>query len=276
MIRFTNKLVCYREEDPIGTWTLRVRDSQTNGKTGTFLNWSIQLWGSAIDASIAKPWEMEEDEVISPPDEIPVSASSIVSTTATVATTSTVVTPMITRPVAALPTKSLIKPTAHLPDDHAEATGARVDDVIPTTTAVASRPRPSHGADRVPSDAAEDSSGYLKSIVGNRTWLFVAGGTIIIFIGAVSFWLRKRRRASNIRSGGGYDFAPSNDDEMGMSALERGRVRLGGGRARTMDLYDAFALGDEDESDDGDDQEEKDTRAEGKGVAESSNLLAVR
>ena len=47
-----------RDEDPVGTWTLRVKDRQTNGKNGTFNSWSMQLWGSAIDASKAELWKM--------------------------------------------------------------------------------------------------------------------------------------------------------------------------------------------------------------------------
>ena len=112
----------------------------------------------------------------------------------------------------------------------------------------------------------DGTPGYLagmSALVGSTTWMFVAGGLIIVFVAGVTafFWMRKR--PGQIGRGGGYDFAPMTDEEdMPMSAMERGGLLgrgaggEGGQSARTRELFDAFALrsDDEDSSDDEDDR----------------------
>lgn len=42
------------EENPIGTWTITVKDQ--GSARGRFIAWALQLWGEAKDASIATDW----------------------------------------------------------------------------------------------------------------------------------------------------------------------------------------------------------------------------
>ena len=236
----------YRDEDPVGNWTIRVKDQGT--KNGTFNDWSMQLWGSAIDAAKAVPWKLPNDPstpISSPSDNITTTLAIPASTTAS------------RRP---LPTKTLVRPTEHLPDDHAEAPGEAHSTIgIYTSSASAALPTTApESANGTPISQEDDEVdlGYLagmKALIGHSTWMFVAGGTIVVFIGAVTaaFLMRK-----SVRRGAGYDFAPTDEDELPMSALSRGGVRLGGGAGgnRTRDLYDAFALPDSDEESEGDDE----------------------
>ncbi|POY70258.1 hypothetical protein BMF94_6844 [Rhodotorula taiwanensis] len=260
------------DEDPVGKWTLRVRDRQDNGKKGHFQGFSLALWGSARDAAIAKPYrlpveggEEEENEPLATATEEPVT-----STTAPAVAVDT---------TKAQPSKTFIKPTAHLPDDHAEATGEAHSSFgedyhipLPTATDAANAGEQFEdiqGSYHLPtatsvSDSLYDATpGYLagvSALIGSTTWLFVAAGVIIVFVaGATAFFLLRRRSAQRGGAGrGGYAFAPAtdfedydeDDDELvPMSAMERGRVRLAGdaGGGRTRELFNAFALDSDDE-----------------------------
>lgn len=270
-----------RDENPVGTWTLRVRDRQDNGHNGTLLSWSMQLWGSAIDATLAEPYRLPGD----PDDEDAVFDEDATVTAELPAST----------PASLLPTKTYLKPTAHLPGDHAEQTGeASVSfgesytsfpadagyEPTAATDEASTYPTDSPTQDEVTKEeeeqAAEDDDdeygggslydgtpGYLSgmsSLVGSTTWLFVAGGTIIVFVAGVSAFFFLRKRPGQVGRGGGYDFAPMTDeDDVPMSAMERGgllRGSEGGQSARTRELFNAFALhsDEEDESDDDDER----------------------
>lgn len=230
----------------------------------------MSLWGSSIDASIAVPWELPEDVVAVP---VPVSTITVIESSTSTSTTAA--------------TKSLVKPTAHLPEDHGDKEGeAHLPfGEYPTTTTATPTAAPlstsiissahattTHYADRIPSDVLSEEAGYLAgmtSSLSHKTWLFVAGGTIIVFIGAVTYWLTKRRKGV-VDRGGGYDFAPTDEDDVPMSALER--ERSGQNRARTLDLYDAFALEGDDDSDEEDEKREREASPK---IEESERLLSV-
>lgn len=235
-----------RDENPVGTWTLRVKDKQNNGKTGTFEKWSMHLWGSAIDAAKATPYQLPDNWDYPP---LP---------------------PMPSKTVAPSTTKTFAKPTAHLPGDHAEAEGE------------AHKPFGDHPTSAPVPSPTEQSSGHelqkpgylagIKSLAGQSpTWLFVAAGTVVVFIAGVSAFFVIRRRKGRRRAGrggGDYDFAPTTDEEdHPMSSLGRGGIHLSGanngtGTGRTKDLYDAFALHDsEDDESDGDFDRVDDERA---------------
>lgn len=273
-----------RDEDPVGTWTLRVKDRQTNGKNGTFNSWSMQLWGSAIDASKAELWKMprpakgSQDELDEAEEDADATGSEPLPEPSA--------TPTEEAPAA---TKTYVKPTAHLPEDHKEAEGEAhstfgepgyplpsvrpiLDDedeeyvgVKPTWAEGA--PEPTSIGDTGGDYYDEDSPGYLagmQRLLGSSTWLFVAAGTVVVFVAGVSaFFLMRRRPGARLGGGGrggGYEFAPGTDEEDGlaMSGMRRtGSLRIGDGPGggRTRELYDAFALegsdSDEESDDDG-------------------------
>lgn len=246
-----------------------MRDRQNNRRFGKFFSYQLQLWGSAIDASIATPYQLPADgddqvDNDSAPVAVPTSAAAADQSTDKSA-----------------PTKTYVKPTAHLPDDHAEATGEAhssfgEDYHQPTATPAPVLEDPEQldsetdassdgGLDGGDSDDEDDSTsssgggsgslydqtpGYLSglsALVGSTTWLFVAAGVIVIFVAGTTAFLCLRRRAASRRNAaggsgarGGYAFAPSTDfdddfdvdegdDLVPMSAMERGRVRLAEG-----------------------------------------------
>lgn len=235
----------------------------------------MQLWGSSIDASKAKLWQIPKDQFDD--EELPLSTSTLAPTH----------TQQSASKIAATTTsmKSYVKPTVHLPDDHAEAPG---ESHLPFETVTASPSAPptlkiDTTVDQVATKPAplveidedeiynDGSGGYLAGMKGlllNSTWLFVAAGTVIIFAGGATafFWMRKRKMIRMAR-GNGYDFAPMSDEEdISMRDIEPGGRGKGGG-PRTRDLYDAFALGDEElsgEDYDDDDELEEKSKIEGK------------
>lgn len=252
----------------------------------------MQLWGSAIDASKAKPYELPEEEDQYPND--PLNSGEGQANPSNVATETNV--GQTSDPLA--PTKAYVKPTVHLPDDHAEATGeahSSFGEAYPTSI-------PNEGDAKSPSELAEEEDehgvsipaayptetetgktgsslydqtpGYLaglSTLVGSTTWLFVAFGTIVIFVAGATAFLVLRRRRSKAGTGAGgrgaFDFLPQSDfddDEDGeqvpMSAIERGRLRLGDdengrGGGRTRELFNAFALNSDEEDDESEDEE---------------------
>jgi hypothetical protein len=48
-------LYCYREEDPVGNWTLRVIDSKHPESTGKFIDWKLTLWGEVTEGFVLPP-----------------------------------------------------------------------------------------------------------------------------------------------------------------------------------------------------------------------------
>jgi kexin len=116
----------------------------------------------------------------------------------------------------------------------------------------------------------------MSALLGSTTWLFVALGTIIVFLAGLGafFLLRRRQLRKNGGGGrGGYAFAPASDFEEyeeeeeeflpmrsmdgrgGRGGSGSGGVRLGGGEGRTRELFNAFALNSDEEDEDGSDGE---------------------
>lgn len=269
------------DEDPIGDWTLTMRDRQTNGKNGTFVSWSMMLWGQAKVASLAKPYKMKNDNqiILPPPPHHKVDSNATVTTiTHSDASSTWTETTTISQGLPLHPTtKSFLKPTAHLPGDHGQATGesdlpfdedlAQQTNIF-TTTSPSEDSKPTAAPAQSEDEDETDDDYYLgpwKSLVGDSTWFYLALGSVIIFLGAAGAYFLHRRRQARLGAGsksrggrgglfggllGGYGLLSGGDedDTHPMSALERG---TGARPARSRALYDAFALEDssEDESD---------------------------
>ncbi|KAK4053752.1 pheromone processing endoprotease [Microbotryomycetes sp. JL201] len=260
------------DEDPIGKWTLRVKDRQNNGHNGTFASWSMQLWGSAIDPSLTEPFRLpgDPDDEDATYDEDATLTSSVVE-----------------------PTKTFDRPTSHLPDDHAEVTGeAHLTfgesyssiDLGPTAAPVSDTEIDADGetddGELDDEDEGESSGSFydslygstagalsgMRELVGSTTWFFVAVGIVIVFVAAVTAFFILRRRPQR-RTEAGYDFALMTDeDDLPMSSMERGGLLANDGNAqaasgrrqsaRTRELYNAFALHSDEEDESGDEDDD--------------------
>jgi len=209
------------DEDPRGTWTIRVSDIGAEGRTGHFLGWQLSLFGSTIDASIKREYELSLFEKLLPsvksPNGPPVSAHPT-------------------------PTTSKVhpKPTLHLPGDHGEAEGEadkpafdNTDDATkPSTNATAS-------GTMIPT-ADEGWFSDMSALVSNQRWVFGAAGVVGVFGILAGVFLC--RRAVRRRRAGDYSALPR--DDVALGAISRD------GRApRTKELYDAFGEHDDEDVD---------------------------
>ncbi|EFP83497.2 kexin [Puccinia graminis f. sp. tritici CRL 75-36-700-3] len=271
-------------ENPVGAWTLSVQDPIGAPDTnGTFEDWAMGMWGECKDPTIQKLFKMPDDaEILLPPSPV----SGVALETVMPGLSSSVFGAAATPPPVPLKnppplvsdtsmgfskTKSFVKPTAHLPADHAGNTGAPGDVVT----------------------GMGSMSGYLK---GKSSWVFVAFGIAIVLGGCLCGWfflLRMRRRhdrarfqnevdqgdqgvgllsgarrpgglfqqvlgKASTRRGNGYGFEPvAGEEDLPMRSLGRGpldkhpKPGLSKPKSTTKDLYDAFGnvSGSEDESD---------------------------
>ncbi|WVQ93527.1 hypothetical protein IAU59_000601 [Kwoniella sp. CBS 9459] len=244
------------EENPVGTWTIKVKDQANPDKIGRFVAWSLQLWGESIDPSIAKLWAPAEE---GQPDEE--QTGSDPSTT----------------------TSQKPKPTAHLPGDHGEASGEATKPGLvsatpqPTSTETSGEGQGEEDEEVIaePTSATDENAdeGFFSGITtltSNSTWIAGAGMIIVLAgtgLGAFFYYRSRKRRQnlfglSNNGEGARGAYAPISED-VPMGLLERSRRKLGGsgkagaaggGAGGTKELYDAFGDGPSDEE--SDDQDE--------------------
>ncbi|KAI9511112.1 peptidase S8/S53 domain-containing protein [Russula earlei] len=214
------------DEDPRGTWTLRVSDIGAEGRTGHFVGWQLALYGSTKDPSLVQEYQLSLFEKLLPslPSPNGPSGDNDESPSST--------------------TKVHPKPTDHLPGDHGETEGeadkpAFHDDhpandaTKPSITATAS-------ATMIPT-ADEGWFSDMSTLVSNQKWVFGAASIVIMFGIAAGIFLcrrslRRRRPAEH------YSALPG--DEVALGAMSHGRRG-----PRTKELYDAFGEHDDDDSD---------------------------
>lgn len=203
-------------EDPVGNWTINVRDQGSAEATGRFNQWSLQLWGSAKDASKATKWAPAE---LGEMDEEMTGSANYA-------------------PGNAIPQKP--KPTDLLPGDHGEAapTGAQ----------------PTGEADAEPAGGGSASEGVFDGIDALRkhsAWL--AGAFLIVLLAALAgggyFLYRSRKRAAALGLAGDNGargaYAPVSED-VPMTLFGRRKKRA----EESKELYDAFGDGPSDDEDD--------------------------
>lgn len=168
----------------------------------------MSFWGSTIDASKAKTYQLPSDDSPLPPVVSDQPSSTVDSTN----------------------TKTHPKPTAGLPGDHGEAEGEADKGAFETAT---------------PSMTPTPDEGWFPSmskLETNQKWFFGAAGAVVIFgiSAGIYFWRRRvnQRKRANYSSLAG--------DDVAMSTVSRDG-RLGGGGTRTKELYDAFGEVSDDE-----------------------------
>ncbi|KAL3476409.1 peptidase S8/S53 domain-containing protein [Aspergillus californicus] len=226
-VDWTFMTVAHWGESGVGTWTVIVKDTSVNDDVGEFLDWRLNLWGEAIDASKQKllplPDEHDDDHTIE--DSIVVTTSVEPAPTATVPPTEASQT--VDRPVN-------VKPT---PTESSESSTS-----TPTPTPVSDSFLPSF----FPTFGASKHT---------QVWIYASIGSIIVFCIAlgVYFQVQRRRRLRNDRDD--YDFEMIEDDDE-TKAMNGGTSRRRGG-----ELYNAFAGESEEEplfSDEDDDEPYRD------------------
>ncbi|PSN63524.1 hypothetical protein BS50DRAFT_577275 [Corynespora cassiicola Philippines] len=257
--------VAHWGEKGIGEWTIVVKDTkENNGKTGTFTDWKLKLWGECIDASkqglrpMPGPHDDDNHDVI---DDHPAHTTSVSLPSGT---------PTVTANPSDHPDRPVnSKPTPTNPD------GA----TTPTSPTDAAGPTSSPS----PTTSAAPSENFLPSPfptfgVSKRTqiWIYGSIGLILVFCASLAayFYLARRKKLRSSRDNYEFEMLDDADDDEGgaRTGMLNGATGAQGRRAkRGGELYDAFAgESDEDllsESEDGDgpyrdrDEEEYDEKA---------------
>ncbi|WFD27582.1 kexin [Malassezia nana] len=210
------------DEVPIGTWTAEVSDysqiekREGNEEAGQFEGWSLSLWGAAKNASLARPWNFPKD-----------SAEYTMHLPAAPNTT------VLGSPPVVLPTASpqasssrlLIKPTHALPTDHFQDPG-ETEHVF--------------GQSYTPQKPEADTV-YLPWSSGLSKMAYILAGILILALLVLGLYLLHRRYQT--RQSGRYQHVPADDEaiQLHWQPGDRG----GASQLQTRDLYDAFALHDE-------------------------------
>jgi subtilisin-like proprotein convertase family protein len=86
LLDWTFSSVKHWDEDPVGDWTLNVRDSTNPEDTGTFESWNLHLWGESKEKFVA----------VAPPGSTHSTQSTKALASATVTSTRTKVLPVLT------------------------------------------------------------------------------------------------------------------------------------------------------------------------------------
>lgn len=220
--------VAHWGESGVGNWTVIVKDSHpNNGKTGTFTDWRLRLWGESIDASQAKllpiPTEHDDDDH-DKIDDHP-------------AHTTSVNVPESTKPA-----------TSANPDDHPDRpVNQKPSQTLTNGDQAAHQAAPSSSASSVPSENFLPNP-FPTFGVSKRTqiWIYGALALIVAFIAGLGTYLFIARRKRMKDSRDAYEFEVLAEDEdrddaglLGAAGRKK-RAKRGG------ELYDAFA-GESDE-----------------------------
>ncbi|KAF8590033.1 hypothetical protein K439DRAFT_1628243 [Ramaria rubella] len=202
------------DENPIGNWTLRVYDQDKTGSSGSFLGWSMTMFGSCINPSAAVHYNLSP-VTASPGNPLPPPSATEGGT------------------------KSHSKPTDHLPGDHGIALGEADKPAFGSTDDAEAA---------APSISTTPDEGYFQGmsrLLSNSRWLIGALGAVVLFgIGAVVFFWRRSRRNRRPYS----PVAEGEDVPMVRHGGRAGsqKIRDGG---RTKELYDAFGEVSDDDAD---------------------------
>jgi kexin len=236
-VDWTFMSVAHFGESGIGKWTVIVKDTVSNEKTGTFTDWRLKLYGESIDSDkqglLPMPQEGEDndhDKDVA----IPAGTTSLPSQPTN--PTSTIITsPLPTRPTIVKPTNDAT-PSATTTAASSDSTGNA--GVAPTASAV-----PSTGESQPANDPLLPSPfptfGVSRS---TQAWIYGAFALMLVFCACLTVYLYMQRRKRMKASRDSYEFAMLEDQEETDGMLEtKGRRRR-----RAGELYDAFA-GESDE-----------------------------
>ncbi|OAQ76599.1 KEX1 protease precursor [Purpureocillium lilacinum] len=218
--------VAHWGETGVGKWTLVVRDTKENEHNGTFIDWHLKLWGESIDADKTTLLPMPNADDDADHDKISSTVTPPAATSTVPAAPEPTHEDTVTKPTdhPERPTKPAAKPTPVATDDpHAEATTAA-----------------SSWIDKFPTFGASKTA---------QVWIYGALGLIVVFcIGlGIYLWIARRRRLRN-NPRDDYEFELLDEEERDGLNPEKAAAKKGKGRrTRGGELYDAFAMGSDDD-----------------------------
>src|SRR5262245_34852784 len=169
-------MMSFRGENPVGEWKIKVADQNTKGLSGIFHGWSMTLWGSTIDPSLVRNYDLPMLDALLPPLKTNVDPPVITATS----------------------TKTHPKPTAHLPGDHGTAEGENDKPAFPDQGGAKTNNTgpPSSNMTPTPDEGWFPS---MSGLVRKKKWFFGAVGTVLLFGVAAGLYFWRRRALSQRR-----------------------------------------------------------------------------
>ncbi|KAG0638631.1 peptidase S8/S53 domain-containing protein [Tuber brumale] len=233
-------------EEATGTWTIIIKDTVVNEQTGSLIDWSLTLWGEAIDADKAKPLPLPGGD-----GDKNLGTDPIHTTTAQASTTEL---PSMTS--TADPSKVTENPSDHADRPVNEKPGSTVTSTqlgTGTTTGTTTT-APTSTATPGDQEAEVEESNFLPSFfptfgvsAKTQVWIYGAFVVIILFVGVLATYLSIQKKRAK-KQGMDYEFeALNNMDDLEGGAAGAGGKASGGGRRKARDLYDAFGASDDEE-----------------------------
>ncbi|KUI70994.1 Protease KEX1 [Cytospora mali] len=228
-------------ESGLGTWTVIVKDAKVNEHSGTWTDFHLKLWGESIDASLAKPLPMPNEEDDDDHD--------VIATTTMGATT-------VTPPPGGVQTAPGDLPIT-APSDHpdrpinAKPTSTSADTIDPVTGEEEESPSSSASA-----EASSWLPGFLPTFgvsPATQLWIYGSVALILAFCCSLSvyLWMARRKRMRNSPRDD-YEFELLDEQEAeGLASGEKGVRGKKGRKTRGGELYDAFAGGSDEEEEEG-------------------------
>lgn len=267
-----------RGETGLGKWSVVVKDTQVNEHNGSFTDWKLTLWGSAIDADKQELHPLPTDHDDDDHDVMTASVGFASVTHSGAEAPSGNPSDHIDRPVNAKPTappplKSTGSPTIPTSSD----SGLADEDDQVTSTPL---PTSSSNATTASSSSPDHflPPNFPTFGVGKKTqiWIYCSLLLIILFcsgLGAYFFIQRRKRLQRDARDDYEFDTLPGDEDGQVDGSAGARMGRKGRSKRRGGELYDAFAAGSEDEDEgllsesevESEKDEEERYRDEGKG-----------
>ncbi|KAJ9619968.1 pheromone processing endoprotease [Taxawa tesnikishii (nom. ined.)] len=254
--------VAHWGESAIGTWTVVVKDTEVNDKTGNFTDFRLKLWGESIDASRAKLLPLPGDDDDADHDKETVTSSVTPGTTSVAITSDDIATSDPALTSIPLPTSVLSTTPVNSPTDAATTTTSPT----PEPTSLPDSSQEEDKETEAEHEHEYEHEHFLPSAfptfgVSKRTQVWIYGAATLILVFCVS--LRRNARDE-------YEFEVLDDGDDDDGAANGAVPGAKAKKRRGGELYDAFAedSADEDVFSLGDEEDEerryRDERGEGR------------
>ncbi|KAI6865279.1 hypothetical protein KC338_g5178 [Hortaea werneckii] len=268
-VDWTFMSVAHWGENPVGKWTVVVKDALVNEHKGSFTDWRLRLWGESIDGDnqdlLPMPTEHDDDDH---DQDIHYPGAT---TTSVAMHNQTGAPPGNPSDHPNRPVNSKVKTSSTAVATPTQTILPPVEDEKPASSSSPS-PSPSASPSPTSSPTSEHLLPHIFPTFGvtktTQAWIYGSLSLILIFLVAFGAWWYRQRRKRHWMTRDDYSFemvGHDEDDSRGDGTRAAAGGASGNGRPKAKQLYDAFApdssedeFGDEEPFHVGSDEDEGD------------------
>ncbi|KAI6861264.1 hypothetical protein KC323_g5924 [Hortaea werneckii] len=268
-VDWTFMSVAHWGENPVGKWTVVVKDALVNEHKGSFTDWRLRLWGESIDGDnqdlLPMPTEHDDDDH---DQDIHYPGAT---TTSVAMHNQTGAPPGNPSDHPNRPVNSKVKTSSTAVATPTQTILPPVEDEKPASSSSPS-PSPSASPSPTSSPTSEHLLPHIFPTFGvtktTQAWIYGSLSLILIFLVAFGAWWYRQRRKRHWMTRDDYSFemvGHDEDDSRGDGTRAAAGGAAGNGRPKAKQLYDAFApdssedeFGDEELFHVGSDEDEED------------------